>query len=60
MEHLAPTPLGESVTCRGRIINVDGLQVKAVRNEANRTIRATFTATTFVYEEGPDAMEASQ
>ena len=34
-----------------RIINVDALRINAVRNEPNKTIRATFTATTFVYDD---------
>jgi len=41
----------DRVSKYSRIINVDALRINAVRNEPNKTIRATFTATTFVYDE---------
>jgi type IV pilus assembly protein PilO len=41
----------DRVSKYSRIINVDALRINAVRNEPNKTIRATFTATTFVYDD---------
>jgi type IV pilus assembly protein PilO len=41
----------DRVSKYSRIINVDNLKITSVRGEGNKTIRATFTATTFVYEE---------
>jgi len=44
----------DRVSKYSRIINVDGLRISAVRDQPNKTIRATFTATTFVYDDrGP-------
>ncbi len=48
----------DRVSKYSRIINVDNLKITSVRGETNKTIRATFTATTFVYEE--DEMEAEK
>jgi len=47
----------DRVSKYSRIINVDNLRINAVRNDATKTIRATFTATTFVYD---DVEEATQ
>jgi len=41
----------DRVSKYSRIINVDGLRIAAVRGEPGKTIRASFTATTFVYDE---------
>ena len=41
----------DRVSKYSRIINVDALKINAVYNEPNKTIRATFTATTFVYDD---------
>jgi type IV pilus assembly protein PilO len=41
----------DRVSKYSRIINVDGLKINSVRGEGDKTIRATFTATTFVYDE---------
>ena len=49
----------DRVSKYSRIINVDALRINAVRNEPNKTIRATFTATTFVYDDN-GAEEAIQ
>ena len=35
-----------------RIINVDKLKINQAKGQGDKTIRATFTATTFVYDEG--------
>ena len=49
----------DRVSKYSRIINVDSLRISAVQNEPNKTIRATFTATTFVYDDA-DSEEAIQ
>lgn len=41
----------DRVSKYSRIINVDALKINAIHNEPNKTIRATFTATTFVYDD---------
>ena len=41
----------DRVSKYSRIINVDGLSISAVQNLPNKTIAASFTATTFVYDE---------
>ena len=50
----------DRVSKYSRIINVDGLRISAVSSENNKTIRATFTATTFVYEADENAEEIVQ
>lgn len=42
----------DRVSKYSRIINVDGLSVSSVGGQGDKTIRATFTATTFVYDDG--------
>ncbi len=41
----------DRVSKYSRIINVDGLKIDSVRGEGEKTIRASFTATTFLYDE---------
>jgi len=43
-----------------RIINVDTLRINSIASERNKSIRASFTATTFVYDEVSDAMEQGE
>ncbi|HEX4825192.1 MAG TPA: type 4a pilus biogenesis protein PilO [Candidatus Polarisedimenticolaceae bacterium] len=43
-----------------RIINVDNLRMSALPNGGDKTIRATFTATTFVYDDKAASGEAKQ
>jgi type IV pilus assembly protein PilO len=50
----------DRVSKYSRIINVDGLRIAAVRGEPGKTIRASFTATTFVYDEAGAAQEGIQ
>ena len=40
-----------------RIINVDNLAINGVANEGDKTIRASFTATTFVYDPAVEVEE---
>ena len=47
----------DQISKYSRIINVDKLKINQARNEGDKTIRATFTATTFVYDEGADGEE---
>ena len=48
----------DRVSKYARIINVDGIQIDAARMQKNnKTIRASFTATTFVYDEDEDPMQ---
>jgi len=49
----------DRVSKYSRIINVDNLRINAVR-ERDKTIGASFTATTFVYDEGAGAEEEVQ
>ena len=41
----------DRVSKYSRIINVDKLKINSVRGQGDKTIRATFTATTFVYDD---------
>jgi len=50
----------DRVSKYSRIINVDGLRIAAVRGEPGKTIRASFTATTFVYDEAGGSEEGIQ
>ncbi len=43
----------DKVSKYSRIINVDNLRLSALRGQGDKTISASFTATTFVYEEPP-------
>ena len=45
----------DRVSKYSRIINVDNLRLAALRGGGEKTISASFTATTFVYEEPPTA-----
>jgi len=48
----------DRVSKYSRIINVDNLRINAVQGDPNKTIRATFTATTFVYDDqGEEAIQ---
>lgn len=49
----------DRVSKYSRIINVDNLRINATRGQAGKTIQASFTATTFVYD-GKRALEDSQ
>ena len=49
----------DRVSKYSRIINVDNLRINAAR-EGDKTIRAGFTATTFVYDEEPATSEETQ
>ena len=50
----------DRVSKYSRIINVDSLHIAAVRGEPGKTIRASFTATTFVYDEEGSSEEGIQ
>ena len=48
----------DRVSKYSRIINVDSVRINAASNEENKSIRASFTATTFVYDDaGPEVAE---
>ncbi len=50
----------DRVSKYSRIINVDGLTISQVPNLPNKTIAASFTATTFVYDEDSEGGEGVQ
>jgi type IV pilus assembly protein PilO len=50
----------DRVSKYSRIINVDNLRMNALPNGGDKTIRATFTATTFVYDDKAASGEAKQ
>ena len=50
----------DRVSKYSRIINVDNLRMSALPNGGDKTIRATFTATTFVYDDKAASGEAKQ
>jgi len=43
----------DRVSKYSRIVNVDDLRISSVRDRSDKTIRATFKATTFVYDDHP-------
>jgi type IV pilus assembly protein PilO len=50
----------DRVSKYSRIINVDNLRMSANSGDSDKTIRASFTATTFVYDDKVAAKEAHQ
>lgn len=50
----------DQVSKYSRIINVDKLKIDQARGERDKTIRASFTATTFVYDDAAAAAAATQ
>ena len=50
----------DRVSKYSRIINVDNLRMSANQGDGDKTIRASFTATTFVYDDKVAAKEAHQ
>jgi type IV pilus assembly protein PilO len=50
----------DRVSKYSRIINVDNLSMSTHKDEAGKTIRAGFTATTFVYDESAGQEEVTQ
>lgn len=50
----------DRVSKYSRIINVDNVRMSAYRGPGDKSIQASFTATTFVYDEEPQTAEVSQ